>query len=97
MAGAEDEVEPAEVELLDERWKQRETLPVVMPHSRQPLQRGSVDAQALDRRRYRSPDVQQGEKLGLGKSLAQHLEHFLSAAHAGQPVVYEGNFHVAVM
>jgi hypothetical protein len=39
--------------------------------------------------------VKQGEKLGFGKALAEHLEHLLAAAHAGQPVVDEGNLHVA--
>ena len=33
--------------------------------------------------------VDQREELGVGKALAEHFEHLLAAAHAGEPVVDE--------
>ena len=37
--------------------------------------------------------VDEREEVGVGKELAQHLEHLLAAAHAGEPVVDEGDSH----
>ena len=68
VAGADDEVEAVEVELLDERREERQALPVVAPDARQPLQRRRVDRQALDGRRDRARHVEQREELGVGES-----------------------------
>ena len=37
-------------------------------------------------------DVDEGEELRVGEALAEHFEHLLAAAHAGEPVVDEARF-----
>src|SRR5439155_26843373 len=93
MAAAEDEIERLEIELLDERGKERQAFAVVVTHAGQALQRRRVNRQTLDRGGHRSADVQQREQLGARIALAEHLEHLLAAAHARQPVVNDGDFH----
>jgi hypothetical protein len=94
MAAADDQIEAFEIELLDEDRKQRQALAVIPAHAGQVLEQRVVDRRALDRRRDRAADVQQGEQLGAGIPLAQHLEHLLTAAHPGEPVVDDGYLHL---
>ena len=87
VTAAEDEIERLEIELLDERGKERQAFAVVVADARQALQRRRVNRQPLDRGGHRPADVQQREQLGVRIALAKHLEHLLAAAHSRQPVV----------
>jgi hypothetical protein len=49
------------------------------------------DAPLLDDRRYGAGHLEQGEEIGGRKELAEDLEAALAAAHAGEPVVDEGD------
>jgi len=61
------------------------------PDERQMLYERRVNRPSLDHRGHRSPNVHEGEELGLGKTLAEDLEYFFASAHSGQPVVDEGD------
>ena len=63
---------------------------------RQVLGECRVDGPAFDERRHRARDVQQCEQLGLGEHLAQAFEGLLPTAHAGEPVVHQGDAQQAV-
>ena len=95
VAGADDEVEVVEVELLDRHGKQTEVAPVVAPRPRQELDEGAARPRRVEARRDGAGDVQQREHLGAGQELRQRLEHLLAAAHPGEPVVHERDARAA--
>ncbi len=89
VADRQDEVETVEVELLDRRRKQRQVRAIEALHERQMLHERRPRPHALDRRRHRSAHVDEGEQRSVRKALADGIEHFLAAAHPGQPVVHD--------
>jgi hypothetical protein len=94
VARADHEIEPIEIELLDECREKRQALAVVVPDTRQQLEERSVHPTVLDGRGYRPTHVEQREQLGIRKPLAQDVEHFFAAAHPGEPVVDECDPHI---
>jgi hypothetical protein len=93
VAAADDDVEALEIELLDQRRKDRQALTVVATGRRKMLQERRMNPTTLDDWRDRMTDVKEREQLGLGIALAQHFEHPLAAPHAGQPVMDDCNIH----
>ena len=85
-----------EVELLDGGGKERQVVPVAPPT------RGAAAGRTrcAIRRRSMAGDTEPGtctsvKSSRVGKALAEHLEHLLAAAHAGQPVVDERDSQAA--
>jgi len=95
VAATDDEVEAGELEPLDGRRKDRQVVAVRARRPGQVLREGRVDGPAFDERRHRAPHVQQREELGVREHLEQPLQGLLAPAHAGEPVVDDGDAHHA--
>ena len=93
VAGGQHEVVPAQVERLDRSGEQRQVLAIAGGGRGQALNKRGDDAPALDERRHAARHVEQGEEIGLGEQLAEHLETALAPAHAREPIVNQSDFH----
>ena len=60
------------------------------PHA---LEKTCRDAVTLNQRRDRSAFVDEREDVGVRMEFAEHFEHALASAHAGEPVVDDGGSH----
>jgi hypothetical protein len=91
VAAADDQIVAVEIEEFDERWIERKKVTVVAGGARDPLHRGGPDRLPLDSWRDRAWDSQEGIDRRAGVEFADRFEDFLAAAHAGQPVVENGD------
>ncbi len=91
VARADDQVVGIEIELLDGDREQRQVLPIEPAREGQPLDRRSLDGAPLDQRRRRARQVDEGEQVRGGEHLAEDFEGLFAPAHAGEPVVNEGD------
>jgi hypothetical protein len=87
MARGEYQIKFPQIELLDGSWKKREVISILGFGPWQALHERSMYRHALDSWRNRAALVHKSEKLGIGEKLAEYFQAFLSAAHAGKPIV----------
>src|SRR5438270_428597 len=64
--------------------------------ARQSVQEASLDGSPLDERSGSARLMEQGEERGLRPVPAEHLQAFLTAAHAGQPIVDQHDASIAL-
>jgi hypothetical protein len=87
MARADHQIVAIEIELFDGGGEQRQAMTVKPARAWNVLKEGSARPQPLDRWRDAAWNMEEREEICVWVCLAQDLEHFLAAAHPGQPVV----------
>ncbi len=93
MAGGDHEVEAAEVEPLHQLREEREVNTKVVSCSRPAMERALDDVHALDDRAHRALVMDEGEDGGVWIDLTEGFQNPLAPAHAGEPVVDDGDPH----
>jgi hypothetical protein len=88
VAARDDDVEVAEVELLDGGRKERQQAAVVLADARQPLEGAGVDRVLLELVAQAPLDMDEAEDRASGKERGDGLEDLLAPSHPGQPVVH---------
>src|SRR5205823_6087283 len=93
VAGRHHQVIRGQIEALDRHRKERQVVPVAA--LREPIEKARADAVALDDRAASTGNVDEGKDLRLRIEEAELLEDPLAAPQAGEPVVNEGDLHLA--
>ena len=91
MAGADDQIVGVQVEGFDGAWKERQVAAVLLPGRGGVLEEARQHRMGFDFRTDTALEVEKGENWRLGSHVEQLLEYPLTATHAGQPVVDEGD------
>ena len=81
----------AEIEPAYGGGKEGQEMAIAAGGPRHLLEERRDDAPLLDDGRHGAGHLEQGEEIGGRKELAEDLEAALAAAHAGEPVVDEGD------
>ena len=95
VAGREHEIISREVETPDGPGKKGEELAIVVGGAREPIEETRRDLSIFDFGRHASRRVKERKEVRIGKALGEMVQYALSAAIAGQPVVYERNLQAA--
>src|SRR5688500_1037883 len=91
VAAADDDIVAVEGEHLDRRGEQGEQVTVRAAGEGDRLDERRLNLPSLDDWRDLSRHAHQGKEGGVRIQVADRLENFLAAAHAGEPVVDQGD------
>ena len=97
VTGADDEVVGIQVELLNGHGEKRQVLPIELAGEGQPVNRRLRDQASFNDRGDRALEIDQREQVRGREELAKDFKRLLPAAHAGDPVVDEGDAHVRII